>query len=248
MDFVLSKFIGLGRNPFNLSVLDHKRGETSGRNTFNVSEPGGYSDIYSNLDIETSAYMSNSHSISDFNNDGYPDLFIGKDFIFQDEFYLNDQNGSLVNKSDEFLAVNSMFSMGTDVADIDNDGYQDLIVMDMLSPDHLRRKLNTLFFPYTFHDLLNSKQTPQYQRNTLQLNRDGQYFSESSFAFDVAATEWSWTPIFMDLDLDGYKDLFITNGVRKDLMNLDMVANYLNGVSLNECIENAYQKVQKLSL
>jgi len=230
-DLLLTKFVGLGENPFNFSVLENQMGEAYDVNSLNVSKQGEYVDLLKQNNIESSSFMSNSNSIADFNNDGRPDLFIGKDFIVQDELYFSDSAGNIANRSSEYMAVNSMFSMGTDVADINNDGYLDLVVLDMLSPEHIRRKLNTLNFPITFHEKLNAVQTPQYQRNVLHLNRDGQYFSEAGFAFNIAASEWSWSPVFVDLDLDGYKDLFITNGIRRDLTNMDFVANYLNEAS-----------------
>jgi hypothetical protein len=150
---------------------------------------------------------------------------VANDYIYPDQLYIND-HGHFRNELGKYVSRTSLFSMGADCEDINNDLYPDLIVADMLSPGHYRRKMNTLSLSTSFYDLLNERSFPQYQRNSLQLNNGGQDFSEIGYMANIASTEWSWSPLIADFDNDGWKDLFITSGSRKELTNLDYLSNY----------------------
>lgn len=159
----------------------------------------------------------------DLNGDSAPDIYVCNDFYSEDRLWLNRGDGTFQLIPRLALRQTSVFSMGVDVADIDRDGHDDIFVVDMLSREHTRRmvqlgdrKANVLR-PGVFDD------RPQYMRNTLFWNRgDGTYAEVAQFA-GLEATEWSWTPIFLDVDLDGYEDLLISNGHLRDAQNVDYV-------------------------
>ena len=163
---------------------------------------------------------------SDVNLDGCIDLFIANDFQENDFLYMNNCDGTFTESIAKSMGHTSQFSMGVDAADFNNDGWPDLIVLDML-PE--REDILKTAAGAESHDLFDLKLRagyhPQYARNTLQLNRGGGRFSDIGYLAGVAATDWSWTPLFADLDNDGHKDLFITNGVYRRPNDLDYIAH-----------------------
>ena len=175
-------------------------------------------------------------SVCDLNNDNYPDLYISNDFLTNDLVYINqhDDKGNhtgFKNEAGNLLHHQTYNGMGNDVADINNDGYQDIAVVDMLPPDNSRWKLTMMGNTYEeFQQNIKLGYEPQYVRNTLQLNNGlaqngekGISFSEIGQLAGVHATEWSWAPLFADYDNDGWKDLMIANGYREDVTNLDFI-------------------------
>jgi enediyne biosynthesis protein E4 len=164
---------------------------------------------------------------SDINLDGYPDLYIGNDFHENDYMYINQHDGTFKDELTQKVMHTSQFSMGVDVADVNNDGYPEIITMDMLPSDPyiLRRSLGE-----DDYDLFNMKigygYNYQYTRNNLQLNRRNGMFSEVGLYAGVAATDWSWSPLWFDFDNDGLKDLFISNGIPKRMNDIDFI-NYV---------------------
>jgi hypothetical protein len=160
----------------------------------------------------------------DVNNDGYPDLYIGNDFHENDYLYINQQNGTFKELSAEQMMHTSQFSMGVEMADINNDGWTDIFSLDMLPEDPFILKSSLGEDTY---DLFNYKISIgyeyQYTRNNLQLNNGDGTFSEIGLFSGVAATDWSWSPLFMDFDHDGYKDLFISNGIPRRMNDVDYV-------------------------
>jgi hypothetical protein len=166
---------------------------------------------------------------SDFNRDGCPDLYVSNDFQENDYLYINNCNGTFTESITKATGHTSRFSMGVDAADFDNDGRPDIFVADML-PDR-QDILNTSASSESanlFDLQLRAGYQPQYSRNTLQLNRDGVHFSDIGFFSGVFASDWSWAPLFADLDNDGYKDLFVTNGVYRRPNDLDYIAYISN--------------------
>lgn len=170
-------------------------------------------------------------AVSDINLDGYPDLYIGNDFHENDYLYLNQRNGTFRDEARERLMHTSQFSMGVDVADITNDGFPEIIAVDMLPADPyiLKRSLGEDEYN-TFYMKIGYGYHYQYTRNNLQLNCRNGVFSEGGLYAGVAATDWSWAPLWMDFDNDGAKDLFISNGIPKRLNDID----YVNHVSNEE--------------
>ncbi|AUP81258.1 FG-GAP-like repeat-containing protein [Flavivirga eckloniae] len=190
---------------------------------FYENQNGHFIDISKSLGIHQSSLGAGlGVGVSDLYNDGYPDVYVCNDFLGRD--YLYDNSGKDVFKENALEALNhiSYSSMGVDVADINNDGWQDLFVVDMKSSTNFGRKTNmTSMNPRAFNILVEVGGHYQYMRNTLQLNNGDRTFSDIAPLAGLASTDWSWSPLFTDLDNDGYKDLFVTNGIRKNTNNKD---------------------------
>jgi hypothetical protein len=167
--------------------------------------------------------------VSDFNLDGCPDLYVANDFQENDYLYINNCNGTFTESIAKATGHTSRFSMGVDAADFNNDGRPDVVVTDMLPDreDILKTSASTES-PDLFDLRVRSGYHPQYERNTLQLNRGSGIFSDIGFLAGVAATDWSWSPLFADLDNDGNKDLFITTGVYRRPNDLDYISYISN--------------------
>ena len=185
-----------------------------------------------------------SACIADFNEDGYPDVLVANDFVEPDKLYINNKNGTFTDKVDDFFKHMAHNSMGSDLADVNNDGLLDLMIVDMLPEDNERQKKNdTNMKNNRYNRIVKYKYGHQYMRNTLQLNNGNGTFSDIACMANVHATDWSWCPLIADFDNDGLKDIFVTNGYRKDLTNNDYV-NFtmpeLMGkkMKLNEALKN----------
>lgn len=186
-----------------------------------------FSDVSREAGILVEGY-SLGLAISDINNDGWPDIYISNDFIGNDVLYINNHNGTFTDKASEYLKHTSYAGMGNDVADINNDGLVDIMVLDMRPEDNKRQKLIISSTGYDkFQLMLRNGYAAQYTRNTLQLNRGSGVFSEIGFLAGVSSTDWSWSALFADYDNDRDRDLFVTNGFLRDLGNLDFI-NYQN--------------------
>src|SRR4030095_10979976 len=175
-------------------------------------------------------------AVSDINLDGWPDLYIGNDFHENDYLYINQKNGTFKDVLENSIMHTSQFSMGTDVADITNDGFPEIISMDMMPEDPyiLKRSLGEDEYNL-FHFKIQHGYHSQFARNTLQLNRRNGLFTDISFYSNVFATDWSWAALWTDFDNDGWKDLFISNGIPKRLNDMDYV-NYVSNEELQEKI------------
>jgi hypothetical protein len=166
--------------------------------------------------------------ISDFNEDGWPDFYVSNDYAVPDYLYLNNKNGTFTNKLESSVGHSSQFSMGNDVADINNDGLPDIYTLDMLPEDNHRQKLLLTPDNYAKFNLnVRSGFYYQYMRNMLQLNNGNGTFSETGQIAGISNTDWSWAALFADYDNDGWKDLYVTNGYFRDYTNLDFI-NYMN--------------------
>lgn len=162
--------------------------------------------------------------ISDFNRDGWMDFYVSNDYTVPDYLYLNNQNGTFTDKLQESIGHTSQFSMGNDVADINNDGHSDIFTLDMLPEDNHRQKLLLTPDNYAKFDLnLRSGFYYQYMRNMLQLNNGNGTFSEVGQLAGVSNTDWSWSALLADYNNDGWKDLLVTNGYLRDYTNLDFI-------------------------
>jgi enediyne biosynthesis protein E4 len=172
--------------------------------------------------------------VSDFNLDGWSDIYVANDFISNDLLYINNRNGTFSDRLGEFFKHTGWNAMGTDAVDINNDGFVDLISLEMLPESNLRKK--TMLRGDEYFNYFNSKRynyTHQYVRNVLQINSGaapgGQpVFSDVAFMAGVYQTDWSWAPLIADFDGDGFRDIIITNGLPRDVTDLDYVA-YNNG-------------------
>jgi hypothetical protein len=163
-------------------------------------------------------------SVGDVNNDGYPDIYVGNDFIEKDYLYINQKNGAFKDDLETCIQHISMSSMSTDLGDINNDGYPDIFTTDMIPDDDYRLKTTGTFDNI---DLYNSKQKAglyhQFVRNALQLNNKDGTFTEVANYANVFGTDWSWGALFFDADNDGLNDIYVCNGINKDLTDLDFL-------------------------
>lgn len=183
-------------------------------------------------------------AINDFNDDGFPDIYVSNDFITNDLMYINNRDGTFSNTIAQRIEQQSYNGMGVDVADINNDNMQDIIVLDMLPPDPVRAK--TMAGSMTYDKFLTIQQMnyePQFVRNTLQLNQGG-VFREIGRYSGIHRTDWSWAPLFMDADGDGWKDLFISNGYLKDITDKDFM-DYENNLSFFKNSKNSEKEALK---
>jgi hypothetical protein len=166
--------------------------------------------------------------IADINGDGWPDIYICNDYTVPDYLYINNHNGTFTDQLGAAIGHTSEFSMGNDVADINNDGLPDIYSLDMLPEDNHRQKL--LFAPDNYEKFelnVRSGFHYQYMRNMLQLNNGNGTFSEVGQLAGVSKTDWSWAPLLADYDNDGWKDLLVTNGFLRDYTNMDFI-KYMN--------------------
>jgi hypothetical protein len=168
-------------------------------------------------------------SVADFNLDGWPDIYVSNDYLSNDILYVNQKNGTFKNQIAEFIGHQSQFSMGNDAADFNNDAAPDIITLDMLPETNARKK--TTISNKSYSNYINNEKFQyqyQYVRNMLHMNNGLSQeikFSEIGQLAGVYQTEWSWSPLFADIDNDGFKDLIITNGFPKDITDKDF-GNY----------------------
>jgi len=162
--------------------------------------------------------------ISDINNDTWPDIYISNDFIGNDILYINQKDGTFKDEITNHIKHTSYAGMGNDLADIDNNGQPEILVLDMRPEDNRRQKLIISSTGYDrFQLMLKAGYQAQYSRNTLQLNQGMNQYSEVGFLAGISSTDWSWSPLLADYDNDGHKDVYITNGFLRDLGNLDYI-------------------------
>lgn len=178
-------------------------------------------------------------AISDFNQDGYPDIYVGNDFHEDDYYYLNNGDGTFTESLKDYFGHTTRFSMGNDVSDINHDGWPDIISLDMLpesekvlkaseGDDNIQTQ-NMRINRYGYHY--------QFTRNMLHLNRPGSYYAETALQSGIAATDWSWSALFADYDQDGEQDLFVSNGIPKRPNDLDFI-NFVSDEQIKKKINN----------
>lgn len=167
-------------------------------------------------------------NITDFNRDGYKDIYITNDYLSNDLLYINNGDGTFTDKAQAYFKHTSNSAMGNDVADLNNDGLADVIALDMLPRDNERKK--RLMGANSYQGYLNNDLygfTYEYVRNTMQVNMGNKpgtnepIFADLGLMADVAETDWSWTPLLADFDHDGYRDLIVTNGFPRDVTDRD---------------------------
>ncbi|MEO8412473.1 MAG: VCBS repeat-containing protein [Ginsengibacter sp.] len=226
----------LNHNPNSLPILDdsvtarilrHPDPETGIRLFRN--DKNHFTDITEKAGLSSSALTYGlGAGIADLNGDGWQDVYISNDYLVPDYLYINNHNGTFSNVLQKSVGHTSEFSMGNDVADINNDGLPDVFTLDMLPEDNHRQKLLVSPDNYEKFDLaLQSGYYYQYMRNMLQLNNGDGTFSEIGQLAGISNTDWSWSPLFADYDNDGWKDLFVTNGYLRDFTNMDFI-KYMN--------------------
>ncbi len=163
-------------------------------------------------------------AIADINLDGWPDVYVTNDYNEPDYIYINNHDGTFTERSKQLVRHMAHFSMGVDIADFNNDGFPDILTLDMLPRDNHRQKSLQLEENYESFELMQQQDLyKQYMRNMLQLNNGNNTFSEIAQLAGVSATDWSWCPLIADFDNDGYKDIFISNGYLRDYTNKDFL-------------------------
>ncbi len=186
-------------------------------------------------DVTTAAGIFNGRTgyglnaiVNDFNNDGWPDIYVSNDFNEEDYYYLNNGNGTFSESNKEVFGHESHFSMGSDAADVNNDGWPDLVTLDMLPENEKVLKSSMSDDPMEIYQYkLGFGYQPQCSRNCLQLNTGGgKRFSDIGLYAGIAATDWSWSPLLADFDNDGICDLFVTNGIYRRPNDLDFMNYY----------------------
>lgn len=177
-------------------------------------------------------------TIGDVNNDNWPDIYISNDFYERDYLYINQQNGKFKEDIKNQMGHISLASMGADIADLNNDGNLDIFVTDMLPDDDYRLKTTTSFDSYELNQLKESRDFHhQDSRNMLHLNNGNGTFSEIGRMSGVSATDWSWGALLFDMDMDGFKDVFVANGILKDLTDQDYIAFLADNPDLQSMVE-----------
>lgn len=204
--------------------LRHERDEFGGHKLYR-NDDGHFHDVSEAAGIYGSVIgFGLGVTVGDVNQDGWPDLYVSNDFYERDYLYINKHDGTFSEELERHMGHISMFSMGGDMADLNNDGYPEIFTVDMLPSDDYRVKTLASFETYDVYQLrLRNGYYHQFMRNMLHLNnRDGS-FSEVGELAGVAATDWSWGALMADFDNDLYKEIFVCNGIYKDLTNQDFV-------------------------
>ena len=188
------------------------------------NEGGTFKEVSKDIGLADGFTYGLSVSASDLNNDGWTDLYVSNDYDEPDFMYYNNGDGTFENVILDKIKHISRFSMGTDTGDINNDGSIDLLTLDMASEDHYRSKTNMRSMnAQEFKEMIDKGDHHQYMFNTLQLNNGSGSFSDIANIAGIAKTDWSWAGLLADLDNDGYKDIIISNGVKKDVRNNDFL-------------------------
>ena len=236
------------------NTFDSLAGDYIFRNDFSPSFGGGLEEVKF-TDVTKSTGISGfiigyglGIAVSDINLDGWPDIYIGNDFHENDYLYINQKNGTFKDDYWMKLMHTSQFSMGVDVADINNDAFPEIISLDMMPQDPyiLKRSLGEDEYNLS-HFKIKHGYHPQFARNTVQLNRGNGMFSEIGVYSDVFATDWSWASLFMDFNNDGWKDLFMSNGIPKRMNDFDYI-NYVSSAEVQEKARNNKLSEQDLAL
>lgn len=211
------------------NVADFLKG---GGNHLFRNDNGHFTEVTEQAGIHTSLISFGlGVSVADINGDDWPDVYVSNDSYERDYLYINQKDGTFKDETDSCIQHMSMSSMGADIADINNDGYPDIFTTDMLPEDHYRLKTMGSFDNI---DLFNSKIKSgfsyQYPKNCLQLNNQNGKFLDIANITGVSATDWSWGALMFDADNDGYNDLFVCNGINRDVTNLDFMDFFANDV------------------
>ena len=223
---------------FGLTNTRHVRDRLGGARLYR-NDGGRFADVTSTAGIYGAEIAFGlGLAVGDVNRDGWPDVYVSNDFFEHDYLYLNNRDGTFRESLEQQMPYSSYFSMGLDIADVNNDGWPDVYTTDMLPEDEYRLRTTSMFEGWNLYQAkVRNGYHHQFMRNMLQLNNGNGTFSDVGYMAGVARTDWSWSALLADLDLDGYKDIFVTNGLAKDVTSQDYVTSLAN--------QAAAQSVQK---
>ncbi|MBS1566070.1 MAG: VCBS repeat-containing protein, partial [Bacteroidetes bacterium] len=208
----LSQMVGRKRNP-----------PEKCRNKLYRNDNGHFTEIGKQAGIGQTYGYALSVENADLDKDGYEDIFVANDYADNDYMFINQKNGTFKDEIKKATNHISLFSMGSDIADINNDGLEDILVMEMLPENYKRSKLSMPRMDVEgFWAIVDSGFQKQYMHNALHLNQGNLFFSDISQLAGVSKTEWSWSTLACDFDNDGKRDIFVANGYRRDLFDGDI--------------------------
>jgi hypothetical protein len=229
------------------------------RNVRTVRHPYGGHKLYRNdgarfTDVSASAGIFGSEVgfglglvLGDVNRDGWPDIYISNDFFERDYLYINKGDGTFAESLEKQMPYASYFSMGLDVADMDNDGWPDVYTTDMLPDDEVRLKTTSSFDSWDVYQAkVRTGYGHQFMRNMLQRNNGNGTFSDIGQLAGVSRTDWSWSALIADLDLDGKKDIYVTNGLVRDVTSQDYIAFLANQKTMEDAAKSGKVDFMKL--
>lgn len=186
-------------------------------------------------------------TVGDINNDGYPDVYVANDSYERDYLYINQKNGTFKDELEACVGQNSFSSMGADLSDVNNDGYPDIFTTDMLPGDDYRLKTLGAFDNIDLHrQRLQNGLYNQYMKNCLMVNNKNGEFLEAANFSGVQATDWSWGALFFDADNDGLNDIYVCNGVNRDVTNLDFMDFFANDLIQKMVLTGQKQSVDSV--
>lgn len=234
---------------FGLKNIRNVRDSLGGHKLFHNDGNGHFTDVSAKAGIYGSEIAFGlGVVVSDVNRDGWPDIYVSNDFFERDYLYINNHDGTFTEQLDKEMPYLSYFSMGVDIADINNDGWPDIYTTDMLPEDEYRLRTTSAFENWeTYQEKAKNGYHYQLMRNMLQLNNGNGTFSDIGQMAGVARTDWSWSALIADLDLDGYKDIFVTNGIAKDVTSQDYIAFLANGQTMASAAGGKHVDFMKLT-
>ena len=222
--------------------------DTLGANKLYRNECGHFTDISEEAGIYGSKIgFGLGVSVGDVNRDGWMDIYVSNDFFERDYIYINNRDGTFTESLEKQLGEISLGAMGSDMADINNDAYPEIFATEMTAEGNARLKTKVLFENWDrYQKKLKNGYYHQFGRNVLQLNNRNDSFSEIGRLSGVSTTDWSWGALIMDLDNDGWKDIFVANGIFKDLLDRDYLDFYSNPSAMRSIIKSEENAILKI--
>ncbi len=222
--------------------------DTLGGNKLYRNEGGHFTDVSEEAGIYGSKIgFGLGVSVGDLNRDGWPDIYVSNDFFERDYLYINNRDGTFRETLENELREISLGAMGADIGDVNNDSYPEIFVTEMTPEGDARLKTKALFESWEqYESKVSEGYFHQFARNVLQLNNRNNTFSEIGRLSGVSATDWSWGALIMDLDNDGWKDIFVANGIFKDLLDRDYLDFYSNPAMMRSMIKTEEKAILKM--
>jgi len=222
--------------------------DTLGANKLYRNEGGCFEDVSEEAGIYGSKIgFGLGVSVGDVNRDGWMDIYVSNDFFERDYLYINNKDGTFTESLEDQLGEISLGAMGSDMADINNDAYPEIFATEMTAEGNARLKTKVLFESWDrYQKKLTNGYHHQFGRNVLQLNNQNGSFSEIGRLSGVSATDWSWGALILDLDNDGWKDIFVANGIFKDLLDRDYLDFYSNPSAMRSIIKSEENAILKI--